>query len=418
MHFVIVGSSAAGTAAARSIRKFGSSDQITIITKDNEFFSRCQLHLLASGRRTHEQANFLPEGWIENADVRILWDTEVTKIAPTEHTIYAEGGLELNYDSLLIATGSRSWCPPIEGIEGEFTFGLRNISDADKIFSVLPFIQSVTIIGAGLVGCELAAELSAIGKTVNVVELAPYPLPMQLEESTGKRCSELMQKSGINMYCGKKASKIKRSADGIPKAVILDNGESIETDLIVTAAGVRPNIEWLEGCEILTDQKGILINEYCQTSIPDVFAAGDVTVMKDILLRSVMPSPIWPTAIHQGRIAGINMTGGHESLTRNTGFRSSVRLLGNNIVSLGPVSRPDPAWEKQEIKYTNSRGQTCVKILYFDDEHLRAAILWGDITDAGVYTDAIINNRDLPERRELVTNLDGAKFGKEVRNIL
>lgn len=417
MHYVIVGSSAAGTAAARSIRKSDSSGKITILTEDDAFFSRCQLHLLASGRRSHQQANFLPVEWATKESIDIQWNKKVASVNPDTHTVSTADGDNISYDRLLIATGSRSWTPPIDGIDGELSFSLRTLDDADRILAVLPFVKSISIIGAGLVGTELAAELAKAGKVVNIIELADHPLPMQLEESTGARCALLMQEAGIKLFCGRKVVSVRRKENDSPEAVVLDDGQSIECDMIVSAAGVRPNIEWLADSGIATEPKGILINEFGQTNINDIFAAGDVTIMEDVLLRSVMPSPIWPTAIHQGRIAGKNMAGGNESLTHNTGFRSSVRLLDTNIVSIGPVNNPDPSWEKQEVLYTNSRGESCLKLLYLDDNKLRAVILWGEITDAGVYADAIINNRTLPEL-DFVGSLDGAKFGQEERNIM
>ncbi len=418
MHYVIVGSSAAATAAAKSIRRLDNGGRITIISKDGAFFSRCQLHLLAAGRRTAQQADFMPADWQERERIEVLWNTEVVGIDTEAGRLSLGDASTISYDRLLIATGSRSWAPPIEGLAGAMTFGLRDMSDAESILAALPGVKTVSIIGAGLVGCELAAELSQAGKKVNIIELAPYPLPMQLEQITGAHCAELMQSAGISLFCSRKVVGVERDGNGNPESVLLDDGSRLASDMIVAAAGVRPNIEWLADSLVATDPKGILINEYGQTSVENVFAAGDVTVMEDVLLRAVMPSPIWPTAVHQGRIAGMNMAGGCESLTRNTGFRASVRLLGTNIVSLGPVSRPDPAWEKQEISYTNSRGQNCAKVIYFENNQIRAAILWGDITDAGVYAEVIINQRDLPHERSFAAVLDGAKFGQEEKNLL
>ena len=417
MHYVIIGSSAAGTSAARSIRKADAAGEITLITKDNAFFSRCQLHLLAAGKRSLQQANFLPEGWAERESITIMWNTEASALNPEEHTVSTSDGKSIKYDRLLIATGSHSWTPPIDGIEGELSFNLRNLEDADKIQEVLPFVKVVSIIGAGLVGVELAVELSQLGKKVNIIELAPYPLPMQLEQITGERCANLLEDAGIDLYCGEKVVGVSRLENDSPKSIILDSGKEIECDMIVSAVGVRPSFEWLHDSGVAVDSRGILIDEYGRTNVADVFAAGDVTVMEDVLLRAVMPSPIWPIAAHQGIIAGINMAGGSESLLRNTGFRASVNVLGTSIVSIGPVNKPDPSWSREEMAYTNSRGEECLKLLYLDNGYLRAVVLWGDITDAGVYADAIINNRKLPEY-EFAGMLDGAAFGAQERNIL
>lgn len=418
MRYVIVGTSAAGTAAARTIRQADPAGEIVMLSKDNAFFSRCQLHMLAAGKRSHEQADFLPEGWAQSAQIDLRWNTSAVALDPQARVLKTSAGASLCYDRLLIATGSRTWLPPIDGLAGERTYGLRDLADADHILAALSIVETVTIIGAGLVGCELAAALAEEGKRVNVVELSPFPLPLQLEAESGARCARRMAEVGIRLHCGHKVVGVERNTDGTPAAVILEDGSKLAADLIVAAAGVRPNIEWLAGSGVATDPKGILIDEHGRTNVDGVYAAGDVTVMEDALLRTVMPSAIWPAAIHQGRVAGANMAGGDESLLRNTGFRASVNLLGVNIVSLGPAARPDPAWEKQVTATTNSRGQSCLKVLYFAQDQLRAAILWGDITDAGVYTDAILNRRPLPGGHRLAANLDGAKFGQEERSIL
>ena len=366
MRYVIIGSSAAGTSAARAIRKKDVAGEITIITKDEAFFSRCQLHLLAAGKRSQQQANFLPVDWAEKERISILWNTEAVYLNSDQHFVDISDGQSIRYDRLLIATGSHSWNPPIDGIDGELSFNLRNLDDAGGIQAVLPFVKVVSIIGAGLVGVELAVELLKAGKIVNIIELAPYPLPMQLEAVTGERCARVLQDAGIKLYCGEKVVAVKRQENDSPETLLLESGKCIASDMIVSAAGVRPNFAWLHDSGVAVNSKGILINEFGQTNVKDVFAAGDVTVMEDVLLRSVMPSPIWPVAVHQGRIAGMNMTGCSESLTRNTGFRASVSVLGTNIVSIGPVNRPDPSWERQEIAYTNSRGKECLKLLFLE----------------------------------------------------
>lgn len=418
MQYVIIGSSAAATSAAKTIRKTDPEGSIIMLSKDTRFFSRCQLHLIASNKRTHQQANFMPEGWQEKNNIQICWNTEVVSLDPQKQCITTSQGDSIAYDRLLIAMGSRSWLPPIPGLSGKLTFGLRDLSDADDIWANLSAAKHVTIVGAGLVGCELAAELAGTDKVVNIVELAPYPLPMQLEEKTGHWCNDIMQKAGIHMHCGNKVVSVTRTEEGMPQDVVLDNGQSIKSDLIVAAAGVRANIEWLAGSGVTTVPHGIPIDQYGRTNCENVYAAGDVTVMEDVLLHAVMPSPIWPTAVHQGRVAGANMAGGQESMERNTGFRSSVHLLNSSIVSLGPVNRPAPEWEKIIFESTQGNGQQCMKVLYFDKEYLQAAVLCGDITNAGVYTDAIINHRALPQDQVATAALAAAQFGTEKRCIV
>jgi nitrite reductase (NADH) large subunit len=230
---------------------------------------------------------------------------------------------------------------------------------------------------------------------VSVVEMAPYPLPLQLEEVTGARLRQLMQQHGVAMYCGDGVTQVERTEDGAVAAVLLKSGLRLPADLIVAAAGVRANTELLTslGAEC---NRGIVIDEGCNTSLPDIYAAGDVTECRDITLDRVMSSAIWPAARKQGRVAGINMAGGQASLQEHTGLRASVSLFGASMVSVGAVFSPDPAWHKQVCDHTDSRGNLCGKVCYTDsDGVLKAAILWGDISQAGLYGEAVVNRRRL-----------------------
>jgi NAD(P)H-nitrite reductase large subunit len=281
-------------------------------------------------------------------------------------------------------------------MEGEGIYGLRNLDDAQQLLRVFRDKQHIVIIGAGLVGCELAEALKEVGHpSVSVVEMAPHPLPLQLEEVTGARLRHLMQEHGVAMYCGDGVTQVERTANGAPSAVHLKSGRRLPADLIVAAAGVRANTELLTslGAEC---NRGIVIDEGCHTSLPDIYAAGDVTECRDVTLDRVMSSAIWPAARKQGRVAGINMAGGKASLQEHTGLRASVSLFGASMVSVGAVFSPGPAWQKKVCDHTDSRGLLCSKVCYTDEQGvLKAAVLWGDVSQSGMYGEAVVNRHHL-----------------------
>jgi NAD(P)H-nitrite reductase large subunit len=413
MRYVIVGASAAGTTAAKVIRQQDPTGEIEVFSRDPQIFSRCQLHLVASGHRSPERANFLPDIWAENNGVRLHLGTGIERIDPDARTAYTTKGDAVGYDRLLLATGSRTFVPPVPGLAGTRTYGLRNLADALGIRDELPKAERFVIVGAGLAGCELACELASLRKQVALVELAPYPLPLQLEELTGAMCARRLQSLGVELHCADPVQKVERDAAGDPQRVVLASGRELPADVVVAVAGVRANVEL--GAEAgVRVGRGIVIDAQCQTSIPGIYAAGDVTETEDAIVQRTMPSAIWPAAIRQGRVAGTNMAGGEDTLTRNTGLRASVNIGGTSIVSLGAVSMAEKeGWSKQVFQYRNSRGQTCAKILYRNGTRLMAAILWGDITNAGVYGETIINGRNISGDMPYVTDLDGAKRGAQ-----
>ncbi len=418
MHYVIIGNSAAGCAAAGEIRKHDHDGRITMISKDTCFYSRCQLHLVVAGKRSLEAANFLLPGWAEETGVELQLNTVAETIDPEKRLVSLSGKQTLPYDRLLIATGARGASLPIKGLHGKGVFGLRDLADAQTLRQALARPCQVVVVGAGLVGCELAAELAEIGHQVHLVEIATHPLPLQLEEKTGALCAEQLESAGVVLHCGIAVDLIERDDDGEVAGVLLRSGTGLKADMVVITAGVLPNSEIAAEAGIAVDTAGILIDASCKTSDPNIYAAGDVTLMEDVLLRQLTPSMIWPTAVRQGRVAGANMACQNASLGHNTGLRTVVSIKGTPIVSLGPVSRPEPTWKKSVNEYTNSHGQRCMRVLYTQGNILKAAILWRDIVDAGVFAESIINQVELPVATDRVGWLDGAKRGAVTRSIL
>jgi NAD(P)H-nitrite reductase large subunit len=417
MKYVIVGGSAAGTAAAREIRRHDPDGSITMLSRDPGFFSRCQLHLIASRQRSVQQADFLPENWADTLAVQVRHGVSAARVDTARKIVHTDAGEEIPYGRLLVATGSRTAMPPIEGLEGSGTLGFRDLEDVQALRAALPDAGRVAIVGAGLVGCELAAELAGMGKSVTLVELAAHPLPLQLEEETGAMCAQLLRRAGIDVICSDAVTKVERTPNGDPLGLRLRSGRAVPADMVVVAAGVKANTELLGGSGAATN-RGIVIDRHCRTSLADVYAAGDVTETEDVVVNRVMPSAIWPAAIRQGVVAGANMAGRDESLAKNTGMRASVGLLGTSVVSLGAVNMARASgWTKHVFRHTNSRGQDCLKVLFTEERRLMGALLWGDITNAGVYGEAIINGRDMTADLPAIDELDGAKRGVETLSI-
>lgn len=396
MRHLIIGNSAAGTAAAEAIRANQAHAEITILTRDATFYSRCQLHLVAGGVRPAAKTSFVPEDWAQRhgVEVRLGWDA--VSIDPLRKEVSCRNGDSLPYDRLLLATGAGSLTPPIEGVQGSGVFGLRNLEDAQGILQRVGKSRHVVIIGAGLVGCELAETLAAGGHpSVSMVEMAPHPLPLQLEMTIGVRLHDVMADHGMAMFCRDSVAAVERDGAGQPRAVVLKSGRALPADLVVCAAGVRANTDLFAGLGTI-GRRGIVVDSGGRTSVPDIFAAGDVTESCDSTLGRVMPSAIWPAARRQGRVAGLNMSGGSTTLEAHTGLKTSAVLCGTPLVSLGPVFEPDPAWRKELCEHTDSRNRLCSKVCYTDSNGvLKAAILWGDISQAGIYAAAIIQQLPL-----------------------
>lgn len=418
MKILILGSSAAGISTAKTLRENGFEGEVTLVSPDREYYSRCQLHLVATGNRSEEQARLLPTGWVERWKLRFLRGQRATALNTGERTVTLDDGSVLTFDRLMIATGARTSYPPVKGLEGRRTLGLRHIEDAVALRETLPSCRDYVVIGAGLVGVELALELAHLGKRVALVEMARIPLPLQLEAETGTLCAAILRQAGVNLVCGDLATAVTRAPQGDPQSVELKSGVSLPADVIINAAGVRANLEFATQAGIRTD-RGIIIDEYCRTSAEHVFAAGDVAQTFDSIVEQVIPSAIWPAAVRQGKIAALTMLGKPAQLERHTGFKAAVVLDGTPVISLGPVSRAwDQAWEKKVFRSTSAAGKRSIKIFFLHEDRLKAALLWGDITNAGLYFESIINQRPIALDMPWLDRLDAAKRGSDQLHVL
>ncbi|MEI6421003.1 MAG: FAD-dependent oxidoreductase [Lentisphaerota bacterium] len=418
MKYVIIGGSAAGIAAATEIRKNDPSGVLTIICKDKFFYSRCQLHTIASGASSVEKICLKPTAKIEEMGINFMGGKTVLGLDTAAKTVSVDDGQAISYERLLIATGTSTFFPPLEGVSGPLTFGLRNLDDALAINDARKTAKSFTIIGAGLVGVELAAELVKSGVNVNLVELARHPLPLQLDQICGTICSKMLADSGVKLYFDIPAKALhRRPEDSKPVALELASGLKVLTDVLICAAGVTANADFARRAGLET-RKGIIIDEQCRSNIPDVFAAGDVAEHVDTVSGISQLTAIWPTAVRQGKIAGANMSSGTASIKINTGMKTAMSVMGTHFISLGQVSSSKPDWGRHIYRNTDSRGKENIRVLYTDGKALKSAILWGNVTNAGLYHEAIVTGRDISGDYQFLEGLDAAKRGMESMSVL
>lgn len=383
MRYVLVGNSAAGTAAVKSIRAHDKKGEIVLVAHDAFPFSRPQLPLVAAGKKTPEDAGITKPDWARDNQVTLRGGMTVTRIDPARKSVTLLGGETVSYDKLLLATGSRAAFPPIEGLPGARTFALKHMPDALGIREALSTSRSVAILGAGLIGVELSAYLAEAGKKTTVVEMAPHPLPMQLEETTGAMMLQRMARGGVETLCGDCVVAVERGDDGMPMGLALASGRLVEADLVICAAGVRRNTELAQAAGVPCG-RGILVDRYCRTGVEDIYAAGDAVEITDDAVPPAMNNAIWACAVKMGTTAGAAMAGTETPLEGDTGLRVMSKLFDTTIVSIGAVCPPDPAWEKS-LETTDEGTQ----VLYTENGILRAAILYGNTQRAGACLKAV-----------------------------
>ena len=375
MKHVIIGAGAAGIAAAKKIRELSAKDEIVIISSDEYVTSRCMLHMYISGERGVEELSFVPENFFKDYKIKWIGGLTVREIDYKAKIVNCDSGAAIGYDKLLIATGARSSIPPVGALRtAGNVFGLRNFPDARSISEAAAGSDKIVIIGAGLVGLDAAYALIEQKKDVSIIDIIPRVLPVNLDERSALEYQKRFEAAGCRFYLGVAVSGTSQDDKGNITEIILGNGEILPCDLVIAAAGVNPASDLVDA-SAKTDRRFIRVNEYMETGIEDVYAAGDVAGL----------SGIWPNATRQGEIAGSNMLGKAIQYTDTFAVKNTVNFFGLVTLSLGKFE-PDEG-DKVETR-EDRRGYR--KVITRDGVVL-GVVLQGDISNSGFWQHLIKN---------------------------
>ena len=396
MKYVIIGIGAAGMTAARTLRELAPQDEIVMLSVDEKPHSRCMLHKYLSHERDADGLNFVPDDFFTENNIWQIPGQRVTKLdTRAKKVYYGTEGYACDYDKLLIATGAESFIPPVGDLRtAPNVFGLRHLSDAKAIDEKARTAKKVVIIGSGLVGLDAAYGLLEQKKEITVVEMAERILPIQLDEKGAAEYQKRFEKAGCRFCLGRKGADTVTNEKGEITHVVLDNGEKLECDMVIVAAGVRSAVAGFEDSGLVID-RGIKVNDYMQTSEQDVYAAGDVTGL----------SGIWPNAQKQGRIAAQNMVLGNKFMyVDRFAAKNTINFFGLVSLCVG-VLNPE---EGDQVIARESRDQ--YERAIFRDHRLVGFLQQGDISHDGIYQYLIKNGIDLAGREEEIFSLSFADF--------
>ncbi len=395
--YVVIGASAAGCNAVREIRRMKPEDEIILISTDVNIYSRCILYHHLKGIRTLESLNFMEPDFEEKYKVNWKKGKTATSVDIEKKQVTLDDGEVVAYDKLLIATGSHTNFPPIPGLrEGTNIVGFRNFDDIEKIEAMLPSIQNIFIMGAGLVGIDAAAGLVPHHKNITLADMGPYMLPIQLDAETSKTYVDLFEKEGVKQYYGMGAKEFKLDENKHCYEVELQDGTIIPVDLVINCAGVRSNVEFLQGSGIECDRFGLLFDHHGRTNVEDVYGAGDVSGR----------APIWPVAVKEGLIAANNMCGGNMTMDDFFASKSTMNFLGVPTMSLGNPNKYD---ETYSVVTERDKKGNFKKIVYKDGV-ITGALIQGDLSYAGVLTQLIRRKVDVSKVKKPLFKIDYSDF--------
>lgn len=411
MKYLILGASAAGLNAVRAIREIDSDGDITVVSKDTLVHSRPLLCQVISGERLPEETCFVEKDFFERNNVRRLAGLEAVGLDTRRRAVRLSNGSEERYHRLLIATGASSFLPPIENMaRGKQVFGLRNLEDALAINRIARDESAAAVIGAGPVGMEAAYALQKKGVAVSVIEVAGGILSQQLDRRAAGRYEDLFREHGVKLYLNNMAASVALDADCNVRGLHLKGGQFIPCGMVIVAAGVRPNTGFLEGAPVAVG-RGIKVDRFQRTSVENVYAAGDVCESLETFTGRWALTPIWPSAVGQGRVAGYNMAGMPRPLEDNFAYKNSMTFFGLPSVSFGCISPPDGG-----CRELSRRGKAGYKRFVLKNGRILSAIFQGEIANAGLIGRLIRDGIDITGHEEDIFDLTYAHFFAQKEN--
>ena len=403
--YVIIGNGVAAVGCIEGIRSLDNSNKIIVVSEEKHaVYGRPLISYYLEGKTDLERMKYRSDDYYEKMDCEVLYGKSAIKIDNENKTVLLDDNTVIPYDTVCVATGSRPFVPTFEGLDKvENKFSFMTLDDALALKKAISKKSNVLIVGAGLIGLKCAEGLYGRVSEITVCDLADRVLSSILDDE----CAALMQKHleghGIKFMLGDTAVNFDKNT------AVMQSGKTLNFDVLVLAVGVRANTSLVKEIGGETN-RGIIVNERMQTSIEDIYAAGDCTEGDDISFGQKRVLAILPNAYMQGFCAGVNMAGG-EKIFDNAIPMNSIGFFGYHAMTAGSYFQEQDGGEIIEEK-----GENTIKRLYIKNGMLTGYIIIGKVEQAGIYTSLIRDKVPLSEidMELLKKNPSLAMFSSEI----
>lgn len=389
-NLVIIGNGMVGHRFVEEIIEKMQSDnfKITIFCQEPRVaYDRVHLSSYFSGH-TAEALSLVREGLYQENDINILLNERVILINRQRKEVHSQTGRIVSYDKLIIATGSYPWVPPIKGAEGANCFVYRTIEDLDAIRDCASNCKIGAVVGGGLLGLEAAGALKNLGVETHVVEFAPVLMSEQLDAMGGDQLRRKIEEMRVGVHTSKNTQEIIHTPSG--KVMQFSDGSSLEIDFIVFSTGIRPNDQLAKACELdIGPRGGIVINDYCQTSDPDIYAIGECACWQGKVYGLVAPG------YKMAQVALAHLIG-ESAKFEGADMSAKLKLMGVDVGSIGDAKAKTIA--SRSYVYLDESVPVYKKLVVSNDnKKLLGAVLVGDTSDYSNLLQLMLNDMDLPE---------------------
>ncbi|HEY3443876.1 MAG TPA: nitrite reductase large subunit NirB [Paludibaculum sp.] len=385
---VVVGNGMAGIACLEQILRHGKQFDVTVFGDETHVnYSRILLSNVLAGVQDFEGITLNPLNWYQENSITLRLGVRVTGIDPLARTVNGDDGSVTKYDKLLLATGSRSMIPPIPGMEKAGVCAWRTLDDTKRLLEWSGPGKHAVVVGGGLLGLEAARGLQVQGCDVTIIHLLDTLMNRQLDNTGGHYLQRKIENLGIHVRTKCTIQAVHGSKH--VESVELNTGKLLPADIVVVAAGIIPNVE-LGRMAGLTVKRGIVVNDYMETSDPDIYAVGECVEHRGMTYGLVAP------LIEQGKVLAATITGNRGPVYEGSSTATKLKVAGVDVFSAGTF---DEAEAGVDVVRYEDPGLGIYKKLVLREGRMIGAILVGDVTESGQYMEWIRSRQDLTAKR-------------------
>jgi len=369
LQYVIVGGGLAAASAIEGIRELDPAGPITLVTAERELpYHRPPLSkAFLAGREAVESVRVHDAAWYRDQKVRVRLGQVAKSVHMGRQSVAMEAGGRVNYDRLLIATGSSPRRLHVPGNDLNGVLYLRTLQDCYALKRAITSGTRVVVVGGGFIGMEVAATTRHLGAQVTVLEMGPTLYRAFASPELSAYFHKLMESQGITVVTSARVARFLGNGDRVA-TVVTEDGRQLPADVVVVGVGAEPNSGWLAASGFQIDRDALIVNVRLETPGKYIWAAGDVTRFPDPITKQPRRLEHWGNALAQGKQAGRNMAGANEPFTAQAAFFSDLFDITVNV--LGDTDQPD----KVEV-----RGSTDISAPHFTALYARGPKLFGAV---------------------------------------
>jgi nitrite reductase (NADH) large subunit len=400
---VVVGNGMAGMGCVEQILKYEPPFQITIFGDETHVnYNRVLLSSVLAGEKSDDDIILNSREWYARHAIDLHVGVRIVDLDPIAKTVTGDDGSTTTYDKLLLATGSAAWMPPIAGVDLDGVFVFRTLDDTRELLRRSGRGVKAVVIGGGLLGLEAARGLQVQGCDVTVVHISSTLMERQLDLTGGSYLLDKVKALGVDVLLERRTSAI--LGDDRVTGVAFGDGSRVDADLVVIAAGIRPNVELAQRAG-LTVKRGVVVNDYLETSSPDIFAVGECVEHNGVCYGLIAP------LLEQGKVLAATISGHRGPTYAGTLQAAKLKIAGVDVFSAGEWADADG---REPVRYEDP-GMGVYKKVVVQEGRLAGVILVGDTSDSHRYMDWMRTDADVSDqRRHLLFPPPSADAGHDV----